>query len=48
MLVIVSCEREVEELLDIDEAVGSRLIEISRAVLWSSRVFKSEMNMSIM
>ncbi|EQK46815.1 hypothetical protein C671_1316 [[Clostridium] bifermentans ATCC 19299] len=30
MPVIVSCEREVEELLDIDEAVGSRLIEMSR------------------
>ena len=28
--VIVSCEREVEELLDIDEAVGSRLIEMSK------------------
>ena len=27
--VIVSCEREVEEILDIDEVVGSRLIEMS-------------------
>ncbi|MBS6024994.1 MAG: ATP-binding protein [Paeniclostridium sordellii] len=30
---IVSCEKCVEELLDIDEAIGSRLIEISKDYL---------------
>lgn len=31
--VIVSCEKCVEELLDIDEAIGSRLIEMSKDYL---------------
>lgn len=36
--VIVSCEKRIEELLDIDEAVRSRLIEMSKGVLLSLRV----------
>ncbi|EPZ58923.1 putative aAA ATPase [[Clostridium] sordellii ATCC 9714] len=33
MPMIVSCEKGVDELLDIDEAIGSRLIEMSKDYL---------------
>ncbi|WP_250675848.1 hypothetical protein LZ906_009050 [Paraclostridium ghonii] len=38
MRVIVSCEKGVVELLDIDETVVIRFIEMSREVLWNLRV----------
>lgn len=31
--VIVSCEKDIEKLLEIDEAIGSRLIEMSKDYL---------------